>query len=100
MCTHTHTHTHTDSPSAPSHEVSHAVKVWQPLEQPLEEDENVIDGYLELACSPAVLYAGRNKEYALHLLYHVGGSVKVSHHLPVERALLPLCVCWYHWRRL
>ena len=53
----------------------------------------MIDGYLELACSPAVLYAGRNKEYALHLLYHVGGSVKVSYRLSLQKGLCCSCVC-------
>lgn len=54
------------------------MQVWQPLEGLSEEEECVVDGYLELACSPAVLYSGRNKEYALHLLYQLGGSVKVG----------------------
>ena len=54
------------------------VKVWQPLEGTSHEDESVVDGYLELACSPAVLHSGRNKEFAMHLLYQLGGSVKVS----------------------
>ena len=54
------------------------VKVWQPLEGTSHEDESVIDGYLELACSPAILHSGRNKEFAMHLLYQLGGSVKVS----------------------
>ena len=53
------------------------MKVWQPLEGTTHEDESVVDGYLELACSPAVLHSGRNKEFAMHLLYQLGGSVKV-----------------------
>ena len=55
-----------------------ATKTWQPLESSTPEDESVIDGFLELACSPAVLCAGRNKELSMHLLYQMGGSVKVS----------------------
>ena len=55
-----------------------ASKVWQPLEGTTAEDESVMDGYLELACSPAVLQAGRNKELAMHLLHQLGGSVKVG----------------------
>ena len=43
-----------------------------------QEDEDTIDGYLELACSPAIPHGGRNKELAMHLLHQVGGSVKVS----------------------
>ncbi len=54
-----------------------AVKVWQVIEDLTPEDEATIDGYLEIACSPAVLHSGRNKELALHLLYQLGGSVKV-----------------------
>ena len=42
----------------------------------------MIDGYLELACSPAVLHGGRNKELAVHYLHAFGGSLKVS-----------VCVC-------
>ncbi|XP_064402519.1 nascent polypeptide-associated complex subunit alpha, muscle-specific form-like isoform X3 [Halichondria panicea] len=53
-----------------------AVKVWQVIEDLTPEDEATIDGYLEIACSPAVLHSGRNKELALHLLYQLGGSVK------------------------
>jgi hypothetical protein len=37
-----------------------------------------MDGYLQLACSPAVLYGGRNMELGYHLLYQLGGSVKVT----------------------
>lgn len=36
-----------------------------------------MDGYFELACSPAVRLGGRNKEYAHHILHKLGGSVKV-----------------------
>ncbi len=54
-----------------------AVKVWQVIDDLTPEDEATIDGYLEIACSPAVLHSGRNKELALHLLYQLGGSVKV-----------------------
>lgn len=53
------------------------VKVWKPLVGASHEDESVVDGYLELVCSPAVLHAGRNKEFAMHLLHQLGGSVKV-----------------------
>ena len=51
--------------------------IWEPLDGLSQEDEDTIDGYLELACSPAVPHGGRNKELALHLLYQVNGSVKV-----------------------
>lgn len=68
----------TDSPDSASRDVHRAEQVWQPLSHPLEEDESVIDGFLELACSPAIQHAGRNKEYALHVLHNTGGSVKVN----------------------
>ncbi len=58
----------------------HAMKVWQVMNDLTPEDEATIDGYLEIACSPAVLHSGRNKELALHLLYQLGGSVKVGAH--------------------
>ena len=61
-----------------------AVKVWQLIEDLTPEDEAAIDGYMEIACSPAILHSGRNKELALHLLYQLGGSVKVT------------CVCGCH----
>jgi hypothetical protein len=32
--------------------------LWKPLEGLTQEDESVIDGFMELACSPAVLYGG------------------------------------------
>lgn len=50
--------------------------VWKPLHGLSQEDEDTIDGYLELACSPAIPHGGRNKELAMHLLHQVGGSVK------------------------
>lgn len=51
--------------------------VWKPLDNLTEEDESMIDGYLELACSPAILHGGRNKELAIHFLHALGGSIKV-----------------------
>ena len=45
-----------------------------------------VDGYFELACSPAVRLGGRNKEYAHHILHKLGGSVKVC-------SLLHTCMC-------
>ena len=58
-------------------EVSRATLLWKPLDGLTQEDESVIDGYLELACSPAVLHGGRNKELGLHFLNALGGSIKV-----------------------
>ena len=55
-----------------------ATRVWEPLKELTHEDESIIDGYLQLACSPAVLYGGRNMELAYHFLYQLGGSVKVT----------------------
>ena len=52
--------------------------MWKPLDNLSEEDESMIDGYLELACSPAILHGGRNKELAIHFLHAMGGSIKVS----------------------
>ena len=66
-----------DSISGPAKEDNRAICVWKPIPNLTHEDENTLDGYLELACSPAILHAGRNKEFAMHLLYQVGGSVKV-----------------------
>ena len=63
-----------------SKEVSKATLLWKPLEGLTQEDESVIDGYLELACSPAVLHGGRNKELGVHFLHALGGSIKVSVH--------------------
>ena len=54
-----------------------AIRVWEPLKDLTHEDESIIDGFLQLACSPAVLYGGRNMELAYHFLYRLGGSVKV-----------------------
>ena len=54
-----------------------ATLVWKPIDNLSQEDEDTIDGYLELACSPAIPHNGRNKELALHLLKGVNGSVKV-----------------------
>ena len=51
--------------------------VWSPLEGLSQEDEDTVDGFLELSCSPAVPHGGRNKEIALHILHQVKGSVKV-----------------------
>ncbi|KAL5464065.1 hypothetical protein EMCRGX_G033024 [Ephydatia muelleri] len=53
-----------------------ASKVWAPIENLTLEEECTLDGYLELACSTSVPYGGRNKEYALHVLHYIGGSVK------------------------
>jgi uncharacterized C2H2 Zn-finger protein len=58
--------------------------VWKPMENLSQEDEDTIDGYLELACSPAVPFNGRNKELALHLLNQVNGSVKEAVRLLVH----------------
>lgn len=57
---------------------SHEALVWEPMSGLSQEDEDTIDGYLELACSPAVPCGGRNKELALQLLKQVNGSVKVD----------------------
>ena len=54
-----------------------ATRAWDPLKDLTHEDESIMDGYLQLACSPAVLYGGRNMELAYHFLYQLGGSVKV-----------------------
>ena len=54
-----------------------ATMLWKPLDDLTQEDESIIDGYLELACSPAILHGGRNKEIALHFLHSLGGSIKV-----------------------
>ena len=54
-----------------------STRVWEPLKELTHEDESIVDGYLQLACSPAVLYGGRNMELAYHYLYQLGGSVKV-----------------------
>lgn len=54
-----------------------ATLLWKPLEGLTQEDESVIDGFMELACSPAVLHGGRNKELASHYLHSLGGSIKV-----------------------
>ena len=70
--------THTESRSGLASVDPKSTKVWQPLSGVTQEDDNVIDGFLELACSPAVLHAGRNKELATHLLHQVGGSIKAS----------------------
>ena len=48
------------------------------LSKTAHEDESIMDGYLQLACSPAVLYGGRNMELAYHFLYRLGGSIKVT----------------------
>ena len=56
--------------------------VWKPLEGLSQEDEDTIDGFLELACSPAIPHGGRNKELALHILHQVKGSVKVKRSQP------------------
>ena len=53
-----------------------ASKVWAPIENLTLEEECTLDGYLELACSSSVPYGGRNKEYALHVLHYIGGSIK------------------------
>lgn len=63
-----------EATSSPSHEAL----IWEPMSGLSQEDEDTIDGYLELACSPAVPYGGRNKELALQLLKQVNGSVKVK----------------------
>ena len=68
---------HAESRAKASQDEYRATKVWQPIKDLTAEDDSVIDGYLELACSPASPYAGRNKELALHLLFQLGGSVKV-----------------------
>lgn len=80
-CTLIISHTHTHSPASCSNgspDEHKMVKVWKPLMGASHEDESVVDGYLELVCSPAVLHAGRNKEFAMHLLHQLGGSVKVQ----------------------
>lgn len=81
-----YTHLLTDSQDSALQDDHHAEQVWKPLSQPLEEDESVIDGFLELACSPAIQHAGRNKEYALHILHNAGGSVKVCQ---TSRSFMP-----------
>ncbi|XP_065919665.1 uncharacterized protein [Dysidea avara] len=50
--------------------------VFMPLDNLSRDDEDTLDGYFELACSPAVKLGGRNKEYAHHILHKLGGSVK------------------------
>jgi len=55
-----------------------ALMVWRPFENMMPEDESVVEGYLELACSPSVGFGGRNKELAIHYLFALGGSIKVS----------------------
>ncbi len=55
-----------------------ATLLWKPFDDLTQEDESIIDGYLELACSPAILHGGRNKEIALHFLQSLGGSMKVK----------------------
>ena len=71
-----------EKPSTAAPEVSpplsHEALIWEPMSGLSQEDEDTIDGYLELACSPAVPYGGRNKELALQLLKQVNGSVKVK----------------------
>ena len=37
----------------------------------------LVESYLEMACSIAVLGGGSNKEYALHVLHRVNGNIKV-----------------------
>jgi len=54
------------------------MKYWPPIKISLYIFYlNLVDGYFELACSPAVKLGGRNKEYAHHILHKLGGSVKV-----------------------
>lgn len=67
----------TESRSGVEKDDPKATLLWKPLEGLTEEDESVIDGFMELACSPAVLYGGRNKELASHYLHALGGSIKV-----------------------
>ncbi len=80
-----------------------ATLVWKPFEDITPEDESVIEGYLELACSPSVGHGGRNKELAIHFLHTLDGSVKVSQAYTIssfplfsslEKSALTLCNCY------
>ena len=62
---------------SPADTVHKAIKVWKPPPDLTQEEEDTVDGYLELACSPVMPHAGRNKEFALHTLYQTKGSIKV-----------------------
>ena len=65
--------------------------MWKPFETMTQEDESVIEGYLELACSPSVGHGGRNKELAIHYLHSLGGSVKVSTFVLVKSIQAGMC---------
>ena len=41
-------------------------------------DAHTVDWYMEFACSEAIPYKGRNKEYALHVLQEVNYNIKVG----------------------
>ena len=83
MCVRVCVCVHAESASGALQSDPKAVKAWQVIEDLTPEDEATIDGYLEIACSPAVLHSGRNKELSLHLLYQLGGSVKVPDYCTV-----------------
>ena len=75
LFSHTHSHSlYTEAPPDASHK---ATRVWNPLQGLSPEEEDTVDGFLELACSPVMPHAGRNKEFALHTLYQTKGSIKV-----------------------
>eukprot|EP00118_Oscarella_pearsei_P003295 m.13800 g.13800 ORF g.13800 m.13800 type:complete len:1353 (+) comp25231_c1_seq2:197-4255(+) len=53
-----------------------ATQVWSPSMEVNQED--LVEIYLDLACSNLVRYCGQNKEYALHVLYLHKGDVVAS----------------------
>ena len=89
LFSHTHSHSlYTEAPPDASHK---ATRVWNPLQGLSPEEEDTVDGFLELACSPVMPHAGRNKEFALHTLYQTKGSIKVR--LRVSQGLVCYRCC-------
>ncbi|XP_065833589.1 zinc finger protein 541-like isoform X3 [Oscarella lobularis] len=53
-----------------------ATLVWSSSDE--RDQEELVEAYLDLACSNMIRYCGQNKEYALHVLHQNKGDIQAS----------------------
>jgi uncharacterized C2H2 Zn-finger protein len=50
--------------------------MWKPIQDVSDQEDVLVDWFLEFACSDAIPYKGRNKELAMHTLYLMNYNIK------------------------